>query len=170
MTELWDRRFLELAKLISTWSKDPSSQVGAVIVSPDKRIVSVGYNGLPAKIKDGHEHPYCTWNTDGTTTKHEPDKCEYLTNRELKMRVIIHAEKNAVLFAQRSLTNHTLYTYPFMCCPQCASFVIQSGITRCVAPELKPSSEKYERWNPEFEISKTIFKEAGVNLELYDGV
>ena len=51
-TKKWDDRFLVLAKLIGSWSKDPSTQVGAVIVDDKNRIVSVGYNGFPRGIKD----------------------------------------------------------------------------------------------------------------------
>ena len=48
----WDNRFIDLAKLVGSWSKDPSTQVGAVIVDQKNRIVSVGYNGFPQKISD----------------------------------------------------------------------------------------------------------------------
>jgi len=50
--EKWDRRFLEMAGLVASWSKDPSTQVGAVIVRPNKTIVSVGYNGFPRAVRD----------------------------------------------------------------------------------------------------------------------
>ena len=48
----WDMRFLELAALVATWSKDPSTQVGAVIVDSAKRIVSVGFNGAPRGVQE----------------------------------------------------------------------------------------------------------------------
>ena len=68
----WQRRFFDLARLVATWSKDPSSQVGAVIVDDKKRIVSVGFNGLPMGVED----------TD-----------ERLNVRELKYELIVHAEE-----------------------------------------------------------------------------
>jgi dCMP deaminase len=73
----WDKNFLELAKTVSTFSKDPSTQVGAVIVDDDKRVISIGYNGFPKGVRDDHR----------------------LDNRELKYEMIVHAEANALLFA-----------------------------------------------------------------------
>lgn len=134
----WDRRFLELAKFISSWSKDPSTQVGTVIVAPDKRIVSTGFNGLPRGVHDSHER---------------------LHNRELKYKLIVHGERNAMLFAREPLTGCTLYTWPFMPCAACASMVIQSGIKTVVAPHFDST-----RWNEDFDLSRELFREARVNL------
>jgi len=84
---MWHLRFLDLAKHISNWSKDPSTKVGAVIFDSDKRIISVGYNGFPKNISD------------------DPEK--YL-NREIKYQMVVHAEINAILFAQRNLKDFLL--------------------------------------------------------------
>ena len=65
----WDLRFIELAKLVSTWSKDPSTQTGAVIVDPNRRVVSVGYNGFPIGVDD------------------DPER---YANRDLKYKMIVH--------------------------------------------------------------------------------
>lgn len=135
----WDKRFLALAAHIAAWSLDPSTQAGAVIVD-GKRIVSVGYNGLPQGVTD----------TD-----------ERLQNRELKYRLVVHAEFNAILFANRSLRGCTLYTHPFMSCARCAGIVIQSGISRVVAPW-----SDNPRWVEEFALSKEMFAEAGVEVVL----
>ena len=143
MDEKWDYRFLGLAKYISQWSKDPSTQTGAVIVDHNQRVVSIGYNGFPRGIKDD----------------------ERLEDREAKYRIIVHCERNALLFANRSLENCALYTYPMMSCSVCAAMVIQSGIIRCVAPEA--NEEKLERWGDDFIIAKDLFREAGVQLDLY---
>ena len=51
----WDQRFLDIAKLVSTWSKDPSTQTGAVIVRPDRSVVSLGFNGFPKAMLDKDE-------------------------------------------------------------------------------------------------------------------
>jgi dCMP deaminase len=136
----WDLEFLSLAKRISKRSKDPSTKVGAVITN-GKRIVSTGYNGLPQKMAD---------------TKNRLD------NRELKYKIIIHGEINAILFAQRDLTNHTLYTIPFMPCSNCASIVIQAGITRVVS-----LLNNNERWKDAFLLTEESFQESGVELVLY---
>lgn len=137
----WDLRFLELAKLVSTWSKDPSTQTGACIVDQDRRVVSVGYNGFAKGVQD---HP------------------ERYADRDLKYKLIVHCERNAILFAKRDLTGCTLYTYPFMSCSVCAGMVIQSGITRCVAPKIP--DDKKERWAEDMALSEQIFREAGVEV------
>lgn len=138
--EKWDRRFLELAEHISCWSKDPSTKVGAVITDQKNRVVSVGYNGLPMGVED----------TD-----------ERLNNRDLKYKMIVHGERNAMLFAGRPLDDCTLFTWPFMPCSVCASMVIQAGITRVVAP-----FSENPRWVEDFKLTEQLFVEAGVNLLL----
>lgn len=139
----WDRRFVDLARYISTWSKDPSTQTGAVIVAPDLRIVSTGYNGFAKGVKD---------------------RPEDYANRELKYLKIVHCERNALLFAHEPLHGCCLYTFPFQSCSVCAAMVIQSGITRCVAPEI-PEHLK-ERWEEDMKLSCQMFEEAGVELKL----
>jgi dCMP deaminase len=138
----WDVRFIKLAKHVSEWSKDPSTKVGAVIVDLNRRVVSTGYNGFP-RVVDDHISRY--------------------NNREEKLEIIIHGEINAILFAQRSLQYCTLYTFPFMPCSRCASIVIQSGISR-VCSVISDSP----RWRKSFELSEKLFKEAGVEVKLYD--
>lgn len=137
----WDYRFLDLAEFISSWSKDPSTKVGAVITDLNNRIISVGYNGFPQDIIDN----------------------ERLTDRDTKYKIIVHGEMNAILFANRSLEQCTLYTYPFMPCPRCASVIIQTGIKRVVSYNNMP-----DRWKEEFGLSMELFKEANVEIQLYD--
>ena len=72
----WKKRFIQLSKEISTWSKDPSTKVGALIISEDRNIVSTGYNGFPRGIEDTEER---------------------LNNRELKYKFILHAEMNCIM-------------------------------------------------------------------------
>lgn len=133
----WDQRFLELAKFISGWSKDPSTKVGAVIVDTDGRsIVSTGYNGFAKGVKDSDER---------------------LNDRELKYKMVCHGEMNAILFSKRDLTGCTLYTYPFGCCSSCASYVVQTGIKRVVFPKTTN-----ERWLESINLSKKIFDEGKV--------
>ena len=138
--EWWDRWFLGLAEYIATASKDPSTKVGAVIVDSDRRIISSGYNGLPKGVEDSDER---------------------LNNRELKYKMIIHGERNALLFADRSVKGCCLYTYPFMPCAACASMVIQSGINRVVAP-----FSDNPRWVDDFKLTEKLFEEAKVELVL----
>ena len=89
------------------------------------------------------------------------DNIERLENRDIKYEMIVHGEINAIVFARQDLTNTTLYTYPFMPCSRCASIVIQSGIKTVVAP-----FNDNPRWKDSFEITQTLFAEAGVELIL----
>ena len=135
----WDTRFLELAKLVGSWSKDPSTQVGAVIVDEKKRIVSIGFNGFPSGVQDSEER---------------------LHNRDLKYDIIIHAEANALAFANRSVEGCTIYTWPFQPCSRCAGLIIQSGIKRVVSVVLNQ-----DRWKKNFEIARQLFEESGIIME-----
>ena len=139
----WDKRFLELAKLVGSWSKDPSTQVGAVIVDDDKRIVSIGFNGFPKGVKDSQKR---------------------LVDRDEKYAIIVHAEANALMFANRSVEGCTLYTWPFQPCSRCAGLIIQSGIKRVVSV-----IHNDDRWKKNFEISQKLFTESGIILELLNG-
>ena len=134
----WDERFLDLAKLCGSWSKDPSTQVGAVIVDGNNRIVSIGFNGFPQGVEDSEER---------------------LVDREIKYDIIVHAEANALMFASKSVEGCTLYTWPFQPCSRCAGLIIQSGITRVVSVV-----HEGERWKKNFSISRNLFEEAGVEL------
>lgn len=142
MTDKWDFRFLELARLVAGWSKDPSTQTGAVIVRPDRTVASLGYNGFPRLCDD--------------------DPALY-ADRETKYARIVHCEMNAILAAREPLHGYTLYTFPFMSCDRCAAHVIQAGIVRCVAP--KPDAEKLTRWAEAFERTRRLFNEARVSLD-----
>lgn len=140
-SQKWDLRFLELAKLIGSWSKDPSTQVGAVIVDENKRIISVGYNGFPQGVNDD----------------------ERLNDRNTKYNIIVHGEINAILFANKSVRGCTLYTIPFEPCPRCAGLIIQSGIKRVVSYK-----NTNLRWEKDFKITRQLFKEAQISLEYVD--
>jgi dCMP deaminase len=138
----WELRYLEMAKLVSTWSKDPSTKVGAVIVDSDNTVISVGFNGLPRRIQD----------TD-----------QRLNNRDIKLKMIIHAEINAIITAKRPLNGATIYTYPFMSCSQCAGLIIQSGICRHISYKTNN-----ERWRDSFDLALEMFDEARVIVNLLE--
>jgi dCMP deaminase len=140
-TGKWDARFLDLARHVATWSRDPSTQTGAVIVRPNRTIASVGYNGFPRNCND--------------------DPALY-ADRAVKYSRIVHCEMNAILNARESLEGYTLYTVPFCSCERCAPHVIQAGIKRCVAPPL-PARLK-DRWLASVKATQAIFAEAGVEL------
>ena len=142
MSTKWDQRFLELAKHISGWSKDPSTQVGCVVVGEDREIRSTGFNGFPRGIKDDAERLY---------------------NREQKYPLICHAEENAIMHAARiglSLKGCTAFvTWPP--CTRCARSLIQAGVVEVVYPV---ESQVPERWMEDFETSTLMLNEAGVKI------
>ena len=140
MTSKWDLRFIELARHISGWSKDPSTKVGCVVVGEDREIRSTGFNGFPRGIDDDAER---------------------LADREKKYPLICHAEENAIMHAARigvSLKDSTAYvTWPP--CSRCARSLIQAGIREVV---YSSNEEIPERWLEDFEISTGMLAEANV--------
>lgn len=140
----WDLRFLALARHVSSWSKDPSTRVGAV-VARGKDVISLGYNGFPKGCDD--------------------DPALY-ANRDVKLSRVVHGEINAIVLARQDLRNCTLYTWPFPTCDRCAGIVIQTGITRVVAPELFP---EMSRWRASVDAAMAMFSEVGISVTLYTG-
>lgn len=136
-----DLKWLRRAKIVSESSKDPSTQVGAIIVDEDRIQISEGYNGFPMRIRD------CP---------------ELYNNREEKYKRILHAEQNALMFAsqRRKLDGCTLYVYPLPPCNRCTLEIIQRGITRVVTLKLPEDS----RWTESCNLSLELFKEAGVEV------
>lgn len=141
MLSKWDERFIELARGVAAWSKDPSTKVGAVIVRPDRTVASVGFNGFARGVDDTEER---------------------LNDRALKYPLTIHAETNAILNAHEKLNGCTLYVTPLLPCHACAGLIIQSGISKVVAecgivnnPDL---------WHSSFAVAKKQFEEAGVEI------
>jgi dCMP deaminase len=137
----WDNYFLDLAFAVATASKDPSTQVGAVIVRPDRTVASLGYNGFPRGIKD----------TD-----------ERLNDRPTKYAMVVHAEPNAILSAREPVRGYSVYTTLFTC-SDCAKLLIQAGIKRVISP-----TYDIERWEKSLTLSKCLFAEAGVEFQLID--
>jgi len=142
----WDKRFLELAKHVAQWSKDPSTKVGAVVVDPDTReVLGMGYNGFPRGVED----------TD-----------ERLNNRLTKYKLVVHAEINAIINAGHNARGSTIYVWPAFgippLCSSCAKAVIQSGITRVVGytPDVAP--DVAARWKDELDAARMMCNEAGV--------
>lgn len=147
MRHNWDKRFLDLARHVSQWSKDPSTRCGAVIARPDKTIASVGYNGFPRSVED---------------------KESLLSDRDEKYKRIIHAEMNAILFLRESVApsdGYTLYTWPMLPCIRCIPHIAQSGIRRCVS--CKPAPFLRQDWHEALRDSRHLLVEAHISyLEL----
>jgi dCMP deaminase len=142
----WDERFIELAQLISTWSKDRSTGVGSVITTKDHRVISIGYNGFPSGANDKIE------------ARHE---------RPAKYQYTEHSERNAIYNAARSGVSTigcTMYVM-WQPCADCARGIIQSGIDRIVCT--KPDDTD-ERWGPSFKIGQELLEECGVQITYID--
>jgi dCMP deaminase len=143
ISKKWDIRFIDLAQHIAGFSKDPSTCCGAVIIDDQRRIVSCGYNGFPQGVADDSR----------------------LLIRETKYKIIVHAERNAIIFAQRCLKGCTIYTWPFAPCSVCAAMIIQAGIKRVVAPKM--AKDKWKRWKEDMRLAENIMREAKVKVKLY---
>ena len=133
----WDEYFMGVAKLAARRSKDPSTQVGACIVSQENIIISTGYNGMPKGCSDD-EFP---WAREGEETKYP---------------YVVHAELNAILNANgRDLRGSRVYVALFPC-NECAKAIIQSGVKEVVY-----LSDKYAN-TPGVKASKRMLDAAGV--------
>lgn len=136
----WNERYLNLAEHISTWSKDPSTKIGAVIIGEAGQVVSQGFNGFPRGILD---------------------KSRY-TDREEKLKYVVHAEMNCIYNASLSgskVAGSTLYVHGLPICSDCAKGIIQSGISRVIARYAKP---KNDQWIKSRELAMSMFDEVGL--------
>lgn len=136
----WDTYFMGVAKLSSMRSKDPNTQVGACIVSNQKRIIGIGYNGFPYGCDDD-EYP---WDNKGDSL-------------DTKYPYVVHAEPNAILNSTVNLENATIYVTLFPC-NECAKLIIQSGIKEVVYAEDKYAEQDMTK------ASKRMLNSAGVKL------
>ena len=144
--EQWDRRFLELASMFGTWSKDRSAGTGCVIVGPDLLLRASGYNGFVRGVDDT------------VPERHERPAKYFWTE---------HAERNTIYNAAKlgvSLDGCTAYVNWFPCI-DCARAIVQSGITRLVG--LHPDHSD-ERWGAEFKFASDMLQESGIEITLYN--
>lgn len=140
-------KFAAIAAAAAEFSKDPSTQVGAVVVDDDGHVLSVGYNGFPRGVDD--------------------DPARY-ADREQKLKLIAHAESNAIAQAARCgvrLAGASLIVTALYPCSTCAKLIIQAGIKRVYAPRMDP--KKSLEWFIEAQTSGLLFKEAGVQVIEY---
>lgn len=143
--EKWHIRFMKLALEVATWSKDPSTKVGCVLVR-DKKVLSTGYNGLPKNLSDD---------------------LNILNDREKKYEITVHAEVNAVTTAALhgiSTEGATAYV-TFNPCSRCAAVLINAGIDTVFSHggSIIPS-----RWLENFILASRILAEAGVDYQTID--
>jgi dCMP deaminase len=140
----WDRRFLRIAEEVRTWSRDPGTKVGCVLVS-DKRILSVGFNGFPRNLSDS---------------------LELYEDRDYKLAVTVHAEANAIMNAAKNgaKTQSCTAYVTFPPCSQCAAAVIQAGVETVVCPD---PAQAPERWRASFKLGNEMLYNSGVKLLYY---
>lgn len=137
----WTRRYLDVAKSVSTWSKDPSKQIGAVAVGDKGQILSQGYNGFPRGVKDIDDR----YNV-----------------REEKYKYVVHGEMNCIYNACNSgvsLNGATLYVTGLPVCSECAKGIIQVGITKVV---MEYPKDIPDNWRESMILTQQMFDEAGV--------
>ena len=144
----WDKRFMEMTRLVSTWSScyKQNRQVGAIIVR-DKRILTTGYNGAPAGVESCKERGECLREKLGIASGTRQEMC-----------YAVHAEQNAIIQAAKlglTLQGATLYC-THQPCSMCTRIIINSGIERVV----------YEQGYPD-DFSIELFNEAGIKLEKF---
>ena len=140
----WDERFLKLAKEIATWSKDPSTKVGAVAIGDKGEVLAQGYNGFPRGVEDLDER---------------------YKNKETKYKYVVHAEMNCIYNATYngvSLDGAELYVYGLPVCSECAKGIIQVGIKSVYMEEINIP----DRWEKASAFSRKLFNEAGVEWGL----
>lgn len=140
----WDERFLKLTYEIAQFSKDPSTKCGAVIVDDSHNIVSCGYNGFPPGVEDSDER---------------------LNNREIKLKIVLHSEENALIRSNVSTKGCTMYVTDNPCV-HCASHIIANGIKKVIFPSRE--TDYKIRWKADSDLALQLFQEAGIVVEMVD--
>lgn len=143
----WDRKFLDMAVLVSSWSKDQSTKVGAVLVDGSGIVRGIGYNGIPRYLND-----------DVQERHNRPEKYLWFNHAEMNLlnncaRIGIPTEGCTIYVTQHP-------------CAACSRSLIQSGIKRTVY--LKSSADFEERWLTEITVSDEMLNEAGVVVKFYE--
>jgi dCMP deaminase len=143
ISDTWVERYLQLAKHIASWSKDPSRTIGAVAIGSKGQVLSQGYNGFPRGIFDDARYEH----------------------RETKYKYVVHAEMNVIYNASYSgvsLDGSSFFVYGLPVCSECAKGIIQVGakevfiLTEEVVPDI---------WDESFKLSKSMLNEASVHVE-----
>ena len=142
--EKWDSFFLRFARDVAGMSKDPDRQVGAVVVTPDRRQLSLGYNGFPPEVED---------------------LPSLLADRDFKLANMVHAEVNCLRQAPFPLEGCTLYVtrYP---CLLCATKIVEAGVARLVVPE-RPDFG-HVRWGQSWAEAEGLLLRRGVYIISYN--
>src|SRR5690606_27568597 len=141
-TANWDRKFMQLAEQLATWSKDRSRRVGCIVVGPNNEVRATGYNGFPRGVDDSVEERY---------------------ERPAKYKWTEHSERNAIFNAARvgvSLAGCRLYGTTLCPCAACARGRSFKSESRRSSAYLQDFSDPF--WREDFRIAQTMFREGGV--------
>jgi len=141
----WDIRFVRIAKEVAEWSKDPSTQVGSIAVK-NRKIIATGYNGFPKGIKDAPRD---------------------LHDREMKLKLTVHAEKNMIYNAVEhgvKLEGSTVYIWGLPTCEECWKGLVQVGVSRVVMPDIEFNGGK---WKEGCKFAKEYMEAVGIDVTEY---
>jgi dCMP deaminase len=141
----WDIRFVRIAKEVAEWSKDPSTQVGSIAVK-NRKIIATGYNGFPKGIKDAPRDLY---------------------DREMKLKLTVHAEKNMIYNAVEhgvKLEGSTVYIWGLPTCEECWKGLVQTGVSRVVMPDIEFNGGK---WKEGCKFAKEYMEDVGIEVKEY---
>ena len=141
----WDVRFVRIAREVSEWSKDPSTQVGSIAVK-NRKIIATGYNGFPKGIKDAPRD---------------------LHDREMKLKLTVHAEKNMIYNAVEhgvKLEGSTVYIWGLPTCEECWKGLVQVGVSRVVMPDIEFTNDK---WKEGCKFAKEYMEDVGIEVQEY---
>jgi len=144
---MWDNRWMDMACLVASWSKDKSRKTGAVIVDDRNNLIAIGWNGFPRGVNDNNAERHM---------------------RPAKYQWTEHAERNAIYNAAANgypVRNSTMYI-PWYPCADCARSLIQSGVTTlvCIQPDWND-----HRWGNDFLMVKQMLKEADIQCQFMSG-
>lgn len=145
MIDKWNRRYINVAKEVASWSKDPSRQIGAVIVGDKGQIISQGYNGFPRGISDSNDR---------------------YNDRSIKYKYVVHAEMNAIynaIHSGASTDGATIYVTGLPVCHECAKAIIQTGIKQVIM-DTKPN----DNWTESGNLAIEMFNEVGIDFIFLD--
>lgn len=144
MQDKWENRFINMAREISFWSKDPTRQIGAIAIDANKRVLSMGYNGFPRGISDLPER---------------------YNDRPTKYKYVVHAEMNCIYNATHngtSLNGAKLYVWGLPVCSECAKGIIQVGIKEVI---WSTDRKVTDIWLESMKITNELFSESGINFK-----
>ena len=143
----WELRWFQLVDLVASWSSDPSTKVGAVIIPENSDIPIIGWNGFPRGVADTPER---------------------YADRDIKYMLVAHAESNAIINAARNgvnLKGSTIYiSHPP--CNECSKLIVQSGIKKVIHRPLTP--DMASRWGKLLKYSDLLLSEGNVIRSIYE--